>query len=307
MANTFTSINVAKVESEIVSALKFGLMPLDGVFTMGVGSDPKEKNETVTVPLITARTASSNATNYEDGNTTVTGKVVNLDTNISCSWHISAIEASKQDTDYFAKAAVEAVHSVAQAALVKAFNLVVRASYGTSTEQVSTASAFDSDIVFDMRKTCIEDLKWRDSQKRSLVLVPEYYAGLAKDPAVKDLSASGDRTAQSGIVARHAGFDIYEQGALTTASTAYGATEYVRGFACLKEAMAVAIRPPAMVGNAVYDINQIVTDPDTGISLNWRSWVNPTDNKLWGTVEILMGAIAVDGSALLRLVSQTSS
>ena len=120
MANTFTSINVAKVESEIVGALKYGLMPLDGVFTMGVGSDPKEKNETVTVPLITARTASTNATNYEDGNTTVTGKIVNLDTNISCSWHITAIQASKQDTDYFAKAAVEATHSVALAALQKA-------------------------------------------------------------------------------------------------------------------------------------------------------------------------------------------
>jgi len=306
MANTFTSINVADVESQIVGALKYGLMPLDGVFTMGVGSDPMDKNETVTVPLISARSASSNATNYEDGNTTVVGKVVNLDTNISCSWHISAIQASKQDTDFFAKAAVEATNSVAIAALQKAFNLVVRGTY-TATEVVSTAADFDSDTVFDVRKAVVEDLKWRESQKKSLVLVPEYYVGLAKDPAVKDLSASGDKTAQSGLVGRHAGFDLYEQGALSGASTAYGATEYVRGFACLKEAMAVAIRPPAVVGNAVYDINDIVTDPDTGISLNFRSWVNPTDNSRWGAVEILMGAIAVDPNGIQRIVSQTSS
>ena len=151
MANSFTNVNVAKTEKEVVGALKYGLMPLDGVFTMGVGSDPKEKNETVTVPLITARSASSNATNYEDGNTTVTGKIVNLNTNVSASWHITAIEASKQDTDYWTKAAVEATHSVCQAALEKAFNLVVRASYGTSTEEVVAAADFDSDTVFDIR------------------------------------------------------------------------------------------------------------------------------------------------------------
>lgn len=307
MANTFTAINIAKVQEEILGALKLGLTPLSGVFSMSVGSDPLEKNETVTVPLITARTATSNGTNYEDGNTTVTGKVVNLDTNISCSWHITAIQASKQGTDYFVKAGVEAAYSVAYAALLKAFNLVVRASYGTSTEAIVASTALDSDKLFDIRNTCMNTLKWRPSQMPALVLDGAYYANLSKDPAVKDLSASGAGTAQSGEVARHAGFRIYETGVLAAASTAYGATEYVRGFACLPDAMAIAIRPPAAIGGSVYDVNEVITEPETGLSANYRSWVNPTDNSLWGCVEIITGMLAVNGSALYRIVSQASS
>jgi hypothetical protein len=306
MANTFTNVNVTKVESEIIEALKLGLTPLD-VFSLEVGSSPAEKNEVVTVPIITARTAASNATNYENGNTTVVGKDVNLDTNISCSWHITAIQASKQDTDYFAKAAKEAVYSVAYAAQLKALNLITRASYGTSVEAVvATGAACDSDELFDIRNTVMNTLKWRPTQNPKLVLDGAYYAGLGKDPAVKDLSASGAMTAQTGEVGRHAGFGIYENGVIA-ASTPYGATEYLRGFACLPQAMALAIRPPALVGSAAYDINEIVTDPDGGLSLNYRQWVNTSSNTLWGSVEILMGGIKVDGNALYRIVSQTSS
>ena len=306
MPNTFTNVNVTKVESEIIEALKLGLTPLD-VFSLEVGSSPAEKNEVVTVPIITARTAASNATNYENGNTTVVGKDVNLDTNISCSWHISAIQASKQDTDYFAKAAKEAVYSVANAAQLKALDLVVRDSYGEGVEAVlATGADCDSDALFDIRNTVINTLKWRPSQMPKLVLDGAYYAGLGKDPATKDLSASGADTAQSGEVGRHAGFGIYENGVIAS-STPYGANEYLRGFACLPQAMALAIRPPAIVGSAAYDINEIVTDPDGGLSLNYRQWVNTSSNTLWGSVEILMGGIAVDGNALYRIVSQTSS
>ena len=306
MANTFTNINVTKVMSDITEALKLGLTPLE-VFSLDVGSSPQEKNEVVTVPIITARDAASNATNYENGNTTVVGSQVNLDTNISCSWHISAIQASKQDTDYFAKAAKEAAYSVAYAAQLKALNLVVRASFDNTETVVATGADCDSDQVFDIRNTCMNTLKWRPSQMPKLVLSGDYYAGLAKDPAVKDLSASGADTAASGLVAKHAGFDIYENGVLASASTAYGATEYVRGFACLPEAMAIAIRPPAQVGSAAYDINEIVTDPDGGLSMNYRQWVNTSSNTLWGSIEILMGAIKHNGKALQRIVSQTSS
>ena len=304
MANTFTNINVTKVESEIVEALKLALTPLD-VFSLEVGSTPSEKNEVVTVPIITAKTAVSNATNYENGNTTVVGKQVNLDTNISSSWHITAIQASKQDTDYFAKAAKEAAYAVAYAAQLKALNLVVLGSYASETV-VATGADCDSDELFDIRNTCMNTLKWRPDQSPNLVLDGAYYAGLGKDPAVKDLSASGAMTAQTGITARHAGFDIYENGVIAS-STPYGATEYLRGFACLPQAMALAIRPPALVGSAAYDVNEIVTDPESGLSLNYRQHVNTSTNTLWGTIEILMGGIAVDGNALSRIVSQSAS
>ena len=259
--NTFTNINITKVQSEITSALKLGLTPMN-VFSLGVGDDPKEKNEIVTVPIVTARTAVSNATNYENGNTTVVGSQVNLDTNISSSWHITAVQASKQGTDYMVKSAIENTYAVCYAAQLKALNLVVRASYGTATEKViASGDDCDSDALFDIRNTCMNTLKWRPSQMPSLVLSGDYYAGLGKDPAVRDKSASGAATAESGEVMKHAGFKVYENGVLASASTAYGATEYVRGFACLPQAMAVAVRPPAVLSTDGYIVNEVISDP----------------------------------------------
>ena len=305
MGNTFTNVNRTKVQKEIVEALAIGLAPLN-VFTLSVGSDPMEKNQFVNVPLIGLGSASTNATNYEDGNTSVVGKQVNLNTNLSSSWHITAVEASKQDTDYWEKTARQKAYEVAYAARLAALNLVVRASYGTSTEKVLLSTACDSDALFDIRNTVMNTLKWSRQEGASLVLDGSYYANLGKDPAVKDLSASGAMTAQTGLVAKHAGFDIYEDGQIAS-STPYGATEYLRGFACLPQAMALAIRPPAQVGTAGYEVNEVISDPETGIALNYREWINTSTNTLWGTIECLFGGIAVDGNALYRIVSQTSS
>lgn len=310
MANTFTNIAQTMVQKEIVEALKIGLAPLN-VFSLSVGSEPANKNQFVNVPLITLGTATSDVTsnvqNYESGDTTVVGKQVNLNTTIFSSWHITANQASVQDIDFFAKTAKQKAYEVAYAARLAALNLIIRGSYGTGTEKVLASTDCDSDSLFDIRNTVMNTLKWSQQQGAALVLDGAYYANLGKDPAVKDLSASGDSTAKTGLVAKHAGFDIYEDGQIA-ASTPYGANNYLRGFACLPQAMALAIRPPAQVGNgAVYDVNEIITDPDTGISCNYRSWISPVSNTLWGTIEVLFGGVAVDGNALYRIVSQTSS
>lgn len=305
MANTFTNVNATKIQSEIVKSLKLALTPLN-IFSLSVGSDPMEKNQFINVPLITARTASANVTNFEDGNTSVVAAQVNLNTSLSASFHITAVEASKQDTDYVSKAAAECAYAVGLLAQTTAFNLIVRASYGTSTEAIYASTALDSDALFDIRNTCMNSLKWSKSGKPSLVLDGAYYANLMKDPAVKDKSASGGDTAMSGLVPNHAGFDLYESGVIASA-TPYGATEYLRGFACLPQAMALAIRPPAQVGAAAYDVNEVIVDPDSGIACNYRQWVNTSSNTLWGTIECLFGGIKVDGNALYRIVSQQSS
>ena len=267
MANTLTSINDTKIMSSVVGALKLGLTPLS-VFSLGVGSDPASKNENVYVPLVTARTASTNATNYQDGNTTVVGKQVNLSANISASWHMTAIEASKTSTDAFEKSGVECAYSIAYAAQLAAIDLIVRGTY-TATEQVIASTALDSDAMFDLRNVAMNTQKWRAEQSPSCVLDGAYYANLGKDPAAKDLSASGGATAMTGRVPVHAGFNIHENGVIS-ASTPYGATEYLRGFICLPQAMALGIRPPTILGQDGFEVNEIAAAPDSDIALNYR-------------------------------------
>lgn len=307
MANSLTNINDSKVVSECLAALNIALNPVR-VFTLSVSSEQADKNEVINVPVVTARTASTNATNYEDGNTTIASVQVNLATNLSASWHLTAIEASKTSTDAFAAAGRECVYAVMAAAYNACLNKVVRASYGTSTEQALAYTAFDSDSLIDGRNTCMNTLKWpRVGQKMSLVLDGSYYANLMKDPAIKDLSASGVPAGKElGPQVRFAGFDIYEDGMIASC-TPYSATEYLRGFYCLPSAMAVGIRPPAKVDSGTFEVNEIVTDPVTGISANYRRWVNTQTNVLWGTIEVLFGAVACQSGGLYRIVSQSSS
>lgn len=304
MANTFTYVNDTKVQAACIGALKLGLTPLRA-FSLGVGSDPANKFDTFNVPLVTARTTTANATDYEDGNTTAAGAQVSLNTNISCSWHITAVQASKTNTNLFESAAVEAIYAMSLLAQQTVLELAVAASF--AAEVVKASTALDLDALQDIRKYCVQDLKWRmnDGTKTSLVLDGAYYANLMKDPAVRDRSASDMNIAKDGVSARAAGFDIYENGVIA-GLTAYGASEYLRGFACQQRCLAVAIKPPTILGQAGFLTNEYVTDPDDpdGITFNYRTWITPKSNTLWGAAEILFGAVKVDGSAMYRIVSQ---
>lgn len=302
MANTFTNINQTKVMSECIGALKLALTPLR-VFSLGVSSDPAEKNDTVNVPLVTARSASTNATDYEDGNTTIASAQVSVNINLSASWHITAIQASKTGTDAFEKSAVECVYGVAYAAQLAMIELITAASFTNETIKASTA--FDLDVVQDIRNTCLNTLKWRPNQKMSLVLDGGHFANLMKDPAVRDKSASGMDIAAAGSAGKVAGFDLYENGVIA-AATVYGGSEDLRGFATLPQALAAAVRPPVILGQDGFVVNEYVTDPDDpqGVTLNYRTWIKPGSNTLWGCVEVLFGAVKVDGSALYRIAAE---
>lgn len=294
MSNTLTNINTTKVQAEILAALTCGLTPLNA-FSLSVGGDPSEKNGTVTVPLATARTADTNATDYEDGNSTIVGYDVALSTNLSSCWHMTAIQASKTGTDAFAALARESAYAVALAAQNAAFNLITNAHY-TNGGSVASGSAMDVDKLQDLRSACL--VLGMRAEKISVVLDTAYFTGLMKDPAMRDKSASGADVALTGVAARIAGMSIYESVAIES-STPYG-TPTLRGFLNVPDALALAIRPPAVLPGGPYEVNEIIS-LESGIAANYRQWVAPQTNTLWGCVEILFGGDCVNAAGLYRI------
>lgn len=304
MANTFsgTSINDTLVMSSCLSALKLALQPLK-VFTLDVGSEPTRKGASVVVPLVTAGTATIDASDYESGDSTVTGYPVTITQNISSQKHISAIESSKTSTDLFEKQMMEATYEVAYKCLLNMYDLATAASF--SSEGIITAANFDADALLDVRNICITTLKMRPNDQLNLVLDTAYYTNLLKDPAIKDQSASGLTAGVDGFVRRFAGVNIYESGILAACAN-YGGSEDLRGFMCLPRCMAATIRPPAVLSGAsnVYDVVENVSDPETGLTLQYRRWVSPKSNTLWGAVEVLWGGAKVDGGAMRRIIAE---
>lgn len=306
MANTYTTINDVRIMSDGIKALNHALTPLE-VISLDVGSDPAAKNDTIRVPLVTARTASSYSNTYESGDTTIVGKAVSLSTHLYNSWHVSEAEAAKTPASTFEMSAVECAYGLAAEIQNTIFNVVTVANFGSTEdtdEETVTAANFDADAFATLRNICVKTLKWREYKPGvwgNVVLDGDYCTNLLKDPAVRDRSASGKDALVSGKVGQLYGLGIYENNALVSSTPGTG--ENLTGIALQPGALAAAIRPIQPLGSAALEYEDVAIDPDSGVAMSYRRWVNTATGDLWGTFAVLMGAGMVDEARLVAIRS----
>lgn len=159
--------------------------------------------------------------------------------------------------------------------------------------------SFTTDDVIDIRAAC-NALNW-PTVGRALVLDDPYETALLKDSDLKNADKSGsDAALRNGSIGSIAGFrEIYANNNIPTNS------EGLRGFATLPSAMLVALAP-IMPGPGVrkqlvsYDV---VTDPDTGLSFEYRYWGDATQDVDREVIECNYGFAAGEGAALLRITN----
>lgn len=303
MANTLTNVNTTKVYSECLSALKVMLEPLS-IFSVKYDSEPGAIGDSVYVPVVSSQSAGTGTTDYESGDGSAVGVQVQISTNYSRSNHLTAVQASKTQTDAFKKWMMEGMYSIASGVLTATQNLVTTAF--TNSKTVGAATAMDADLMLDIRKDCVTTMKFRPMDGINVVLDAAYFANLLKDPAIRDRSASGLDAGVSGNVARWAGMNIRESVTLSSADpyAAPATGAYLRGFACVPSAIGVTIRPPKVLDDKPWLSIENVVDPETGIGFQVRTWVSTKTNTLWGCVETLYGGARVNTAALYRFISQ---
>ena len=302
MANSYTNINDVKVMSDGVAALKKALTPLS-VFTLDAGSDPMEKNEYVYVPLASARSGSAFSSTYESGDSTITGKGVQLSNHRFCSWHVTDVQGMKSSAKLFEMESVEAAYGLASDIQTLVLNVITTANF-TGTSVTVTAANFGLDDVADIRSKATKTNGWREVEPGklgALVLDGKYVEALNKDTTVINQAASGKDTLVSGVVGRIYGLDIYENNLIATSTP--GTTQNLVGFAVQPGAIAVAVRPVRPGDDKTLAFADIAVDPDSGIAMSYRRWYNPASGTLWGTYTVLMGVVAVDPSRLIAIYS----
>jgi hypothetical protein len=304
MANTLTNINDTKIMEQGLQALNYGLSPLR-VFTLDAGSQPTAKNQLVYVPLATARSGETWSSTYESGNTTVVGYPVNCNTHLFASWHITEEQAMATPTNAFELAAGECMKGLVLEIQNTVFNVITQSNFGSTEntdEYTLAAGSFDVDAVAHMRMICTKTNKWDLEGSRALVLDGAYMANLLKDPAVQDRSASGKDALVSGRVGGLMGFDLYENNSIVSSTPGSGG-ELLVGFAAVPRAIGIAIRPVVPLTDGQYAVSEVVTDPQSGVSYNYRRWINTSTGTLWGSVTVLMGAAKIDASGLVAVRS----
>jgi len=179
--------------------------------------------------------------------------------------------------------------------LTDILSVVTLANFGVAVKHMP-AAGFTSDDVVDIQAAA-DDAHWPDSG-RGLFVSREVKSALQKDPSYKlALNLGGTEVVRDGKLPELSGFSF----GWMPSFPANG--ENLIGFAAFSSAILAAFSPvaPAPGVRANLVAYEVVTDPATGISLNYRHWGSPEADVDREVVEVAYGFLPGEAAALLRL------
>lgn len=253
---------------------------------------------TVTVPYYALETASSTnfSSSYSAGNTTSDKKVITINKRKYQGFAFTGDEWNRQPWLNIATQAELKANKLAYDVIIDILSVVTNVNYSTAVF-TGAAGTFDDDDVVDIRAACVA-ADWPE-MGRSLILDDAYYANLLKQSNIKNAMAAGsDSALRAGATGRLFGFDLYEFPSMPTNS------ENLVGFASFVSGILVATSPIAPPPGVRSLINyQVVTDPATGISFEYRYWGTPASDTDTEIIECNYGYAAGEAAAVKRLTS----
>lgn len=298
MANTWGGTDDTLIAQAGFASFKAALAPFKA-FSTNFSDEAANKSTAVTTRIITGMTAGSFSGDYESGDTTTTAISISLSNHTFKAFHMTDVEENKSSVSgsTMEMQAKEAAYAVGKKIFETVLSAVTAANYSTAAF-VGAASGFDSDDVIDIAD--ILDDADASPENRSLILSNAYFTQLRKDASVKGRDGVfGSDAFNSGVLPDICGFTVYRSNAIP------GNSENLTGFACTPAGLAVAVRPvkPQPGAEKVLESFQIVTDPETGLSLGYRSWYSAKTGTKWGAFEAVYGYAKANAAGLKRITS----
>ena len=292
MANTLNGINLAAIAQSVLDNLSAQHTPVSA-FTTDFSSEIADQGESITTRIATAVSAGDASSGYSATDVTSSAKTVTLDQHKHFTMAFTDLEIAKGGMNMLERTFVRpATHAVINSMVDALMALVVNSEFGNKA--TVTSSNFGADDV----ATLAGDLTTLNVPKdeRALIIKPAYYASLAQDNAIQASYASTlDDSIRNHSVPRVHGFNVYEYSDIPTNS------ENLEGFACGPEALLIAARQPAIPQNWSGAVES-VTDPDSGLTIQLRSWYEGKDGKQMITLTTIFGVL-VGSNSLKRIKS----
>lgn len=266
-------------------------------------SVPLEGTDIVRVPYYPLASGSSTTFVAGTGYTSVQSQTIQSKPVTINKRMFRMIDFSSQDVarqpflDREQTVALEA-EKLADDVLADIFTLVTAANYPGTTLTAMLASAFDIDDALTLRRLCSE-ANW-PAAGRSMVLDATFSEYLLRDTrAQSSLTAGQTGAVTEGRLPRIAGFQPYEVPLLP----ANGA-EKIAGFACVPSSILVAAAPipPADPLDKIVEY-RTYTDPETGITLEYRRFGDPIKDVVNELVEFNYGYAVGEATGLKRIVT----
>ncbi len=300
MANTLTNLTNEMVQDEVLPALKLGLNPLNA-FSFQTSNEMKATGDVVRVPIATAKSAATYGGTYQTGDSTTVGKDVTLLAPVISSWYVDPALEAMPTAERFLAEGVEAAYAVSKNVVQAVLANFVEANIGATAADEVVVTAANYDYSAQTELWGLLKAKGVNSAISAIHTIP-YAASLIDDSRLTDQSASGSNLLQSGELPPILGVNQYYTDAFPTAVTAQNTGVIYTG----KTTAAIATAMPNVLDQGLENAAGVrmmgVTDPDTGLSLGWRTWVDSATGYYWGSVVIMYGTSFIQDAAV-RAVS----
>jgi hypothetical protein len=296
MATINSSLNDKLIAQSALEAFTADLESLSA-FSTSYSSETARKGASVEVPIIANLSATTFADDYEQDGGTMNKATVTLGTH-------KIVTVSLSDTDYAASSAADITKfaqqqgkAIAQAILESVYALFVTTA-GSAAQYSATLTNLSAFTITNARALrAALNAEKVPATSRNLILNSTLYDSLLAQAGLLDASQFGARDAiADGRVPRVVGMNVYESLILPSNSITLSAV------AVHPSAVAVAIRAvmPQVAGE--YIASEMVTDPQSGISLGYRRHFNPGTGKMYASFSALWGsARALTSGAKLGL------
>ena len=281
MANSFDSgLVVASISQNAQTILANRLAPLR-LFTTDFSADVKKAKETIQVPLVTATAATSvNPTNFEPGSSVTVGKAtVTLDHVVQFFGITQSDLALGHRLDNLIKINMDALASKIWSLAITPITTVNFGSATITTTTITPGSGHLATLWAAVSK----------SPAKGLVVTPTIYSNLIPTSTLALSLSSGAYGFENGV---------------HYANSFSGAVSGLDGFACSKEAVAVASALPMVdpsVSNSFY-VNEVVSIDELGLQVLMTIHGSAASREVTATMEVMFGAAAGLTSDTMALI-----
>lgn len=274
----------ARILPVLAFATRFNNVPLEGT----------DKIQVPYYPLATAASRDYTSAGYVFDNTTTQAKDVTINKRKYQGIQLASQDANRQPFLNQQQLAVMAGEKLAQDVLTDIFSVITAANFGAASI-TSDAVAFDTNDVLDLKNVC-DVIPW-PAAGRGLVLDSAFDVQLLRDSKLGNQNYGTPEAIRAGTVPVVCGFKYYPTASLPTNS------ENLAGFAAFMSAVLVGFSPIKPLPEVMDQLSayEVVTDPDTGLTLEYRRWGAALTDSVQEVIECNYGYNVGEANALKRI------
>lgn len=297
MANSLGATNGTLIARRALDTL-LEEFPLLRQITADFSDEQTLLNQPLKIKIPDAMTAGdyTSANGYVSQDVSQQDISLTIDNHVHVTYGFDDTERSSTDIMLVERFARNAAHAIGKRFMDDLLALVVAANF--TNYSVYTEAAFSPDNLADVR-TKMNGRKI-PSGGRFAVINSGYYESLAKSATLIANAGSPAGTVRTGDVGNVHGFDISEYAFLDDNN------ENLSGFCGVAEGLVIAVRVPtlpdqkALAGGTV----ETVTEPNTKLSIQVRSWYDFQKGKEFRTYTLMYGVAKGNTACIERLLTQ---